>query len=264
MARYGKPTTPEKNWRLTIDGVEMTVVHCLTQDPSDPAVVHVGVADVGASVTTDGGRRLIAGHVPNEGADRDGGGNMKAIDLSPKLPNRLYAVGNKNHQAGWAANQVFVSIDRGQTWRRSPMAGLPDMATQRSTTIVADPNDPYTVYLTVSGTIRENWGGVYKSTDGGASWTWMGRGLPEGKYFFPAKFGRMVASSQLETMVLSSRWDKLTIWYIALTRNCRCGQTVVFVATTAGCGVSWPTVSSQDAFSSGQRAMACIAVTTAA
>lgn len=196
-----------KNWRLTIDGVEMTVGHCLTQDPTDAGVLHAGFADVGAFHSTDGGERFLKGKVLNAG---DGGGNMKCIDLSPKLPNRLYAVGN--YRAEWAANQVYISIDRGQSWQRSPMAGLPDMGTQRCTTIVADPDDPYTVYLTVSGTIRPDWGGVYQSTDGGATWTWMSDGLPTGKYFFPSDIwahGRQLAARPGGALVAISQGDNL-------------------------------------------------------
>lgn len=172
-----------KTWRLTNDGIETTVAHCVLQDPSDPGVVHVGVADVGAFTSTNGGTRMRHDAVPNFGPDRAGGGNMKCMDLSPKLPSRVYGVANRNSYMGWRADQVYVSVDRGQTWHRSPMTGLPDLAKNPATTIVADLNDPYTVYVTVGGKIGN--GGVYKSTDGGASWAAMNEGLTKGEYCFP-------------------------------------------------------------------------------
>lgn len=173
-----------KNWRLTVDGMETTVVHCAQQDPSDPGVVYVGVADVGAFASVNGGVRLHHGEAPNLGPDRNGAGNMKCLDLSPKLPNRVYGVANRNYYNGWRADQVYVSIDRGGSWHRSPMSGLPDLAMNPATTIVADLNDPYTAYVTVSGKLGTA-GGVYKSTDGGASWVGMSAGLPVGEYCFP-------------------------------------------------------------------------------
>ena len=199
-----------KNWRLTIDGVEMTVIHCLQQDPSNANIVHVGAADVGAFTSRDGGRRFVHGAVPNAGKLRDGGGNMKCIDISPRAPDRLYAVGNRDGNAGWAANQVFVSTDNGQVWKRTPMTGLPDMNTQRCTTIVADLNDANTVYLTVSGRIKPNWGGVYKSTDGAQTWTQISEGLPTDTYYFPSDIwahGRQLAVDGNGVLLAISQGD---------------------------------------------------------
>lgn len=187
-----------KNWQLTIDGIEVTVSHCLQQDPSDPAIMHLGQADVGPATSLEGGRRFQKNKVPDDPGAPSGGKNMKCIDLSPKLPNRLYGVADKRYYVGWLANQIYISIDRGQTWRRSPMIGLPNMGDRACTTIAADLNDPYTVYVTIAGQIAPNGGGIYKSTDGGARWTAMSDGLPEGKYYFPYDIwahGRQLAVS---------------------------------------------------------------------
>ena len=162
------------HWRLTMDGVETTVLHCLTQDPSDPGVVHLGMADDGYFLSDNGGVRFG----PAQGISN----NVKCISVCPTLPARVYAVGPK--QWDWVAQQVFVSIDRGHTWTRSPMTGLPDMDTHHCNTVVADPKDPYTVYLCVSQTVSPNGGGVYKSTDGGKTWADMSQGLPVGQSFF--------------------------------------------------------------------------------
>lgn len=205
-----------KNWRLTIDGIEVTVSHALLQDPSDPAVVHLGQADVGPATSLDGGRRLRQNRVPDDKGAPSGGKNMKAVDLSPKSPNRLYGVGDRSYFNGWVANQVYISVDRGATWRRSPMVGLPDMGKNACTTIVADLNDPYTVYLTVSGPIKDGGGGgVYKSTDGGARWAWMSQGMPVkawANYFFPYDIwahGRQLAASGDRSLIAISQQQNL-------------------------------------------------------
>jgi photosystem II stability/assembly factor-like uncharacterized protein len=216
-----------KNWRLTIDGMEVTVSHTLQQDPTDPAIMHLGVADVGAFSSTDGGVRFQRSKVPDTPGNPAGGGNMKCIDLCPKMPNRLYGVANKNYYLGWAANQVYISNDRGKVWTRSPMTGLP--ANTFCTTTVADWNDPNTVYLTVGGQVKPNGGGVYKSTDAGASWTWMGDGLPLESWYFPNDIwvhGRQLAASTDGSLISVSKvlcqvhrydpktakWEKISLY----------------------------------------------------
>lgn len=160
-----------RHWKLTIDGIEVTVLHAIVQDPADPGVVHLGMADNGYFYSTDGGERFQ--HV-GEGISN----NIKCIALSPKLESRIYAVGPRTWE--WEANQVFVSIDRGLHWVRSPMEGLPDMAQHKCNTIAVDPEHPYTVYLAVSGKAAPGDGGLYRSTDGGRKWSWYGDGLPAG------------------------------------------------------------------------------------
>ena len=187
-----------KHWRLTMEGVETTVLHCLTQDPSDPGVVHLGMADDGYFLSKNGGVRFTS--------QKDISNNVKCISVCPTLPTRVYAVGPQKWD--WWANQVFVSIDRGRTWTRSPMSGLPDMDAHHCDTIVADPKDPYTVYLCVSQNVSPTGGGVYQSADGGKSWTWLGAGLPEGKPFFSHdiwNIGRELAVGTDGSMIALSR-----------------------------------------------------------
>ena len=133
------------------------------------------MADNGYFVSSDGGasfQRLALG-ISN---------NVKDIDASPELPSRLYAVGPKAYQ--WMSNQVFVSVDRGGSWVRSPMTGLPEMDECRCNTIAVHPRQPYTVFLAVSGSVAPGGGGPYRSTDGGKTWKWMGHGLPAADEFY--------------------------------------------------------------------------------
>ena len=163
-----------KNWRLTNDGIEVTVIHALTQDPSDPSVVHLGMADCGPFISDDGGKRFE----PCEGATD----NSKCIALSRQDPARVYSVGPEKQ--GWESNRVFVSTDRGHHWTRAADTGLPDMKAHHCNSIAVDPRDAQTVYLAVSKTVAAGDGGVYRSRDGGKDWEWFGQGLAEGQEFF--------------------------------------------------------------------------------
>ena len=191
-----------KNWQVTINGLEDTVIHAVVQDPSDPGLVHLGMADNGYFTSVDGGASFKRYAFPNDAI------SCKDIALSAKLPSRLYAVGSKmwDQQIG----QVYVSIDRGAKWEKSPMLGLPDLNKAMCTSIAVDAADPYTVYLTVSGDVKPGAGGPYKSTDGGKSWTWIGQGLPEGKPLFwysPWAQGRELAAGADGTIIAISRID---------------------------------------------------------
>ncbi|MFB3881940.1 MAG: WD40/YVTN/BNR-like repeat-containing protein [Armatimonadota bacterium] len=163
------------SWQLMMDGVEVTCILALQQDPSDPKLVHLGMLDNGYFRSEDGGAsfRNVRSGISN---------NVKCITLSLARPSRLYAVGASGER--WESSQVFVSDDSGRSWRRSPMSGLPGGQQHRRNTIVASPGDPEAAYLAVSGPIAPGAGGVYVSEDGGESWRWMGEGLPEGEPFF--------------------------------------------------------------------------------
>ncbi len=164
-----------RNWKLSMDGMEVTCVLVLQQDPSDPDLVHLGMLDNGYFRSEDGGVsfRNVKDGISN---------NVKCISLSPDHAQRLYAVGASRDR--WESSQAFVSNDDGRTWRRSPMRGLPDRERHRRNTIVASPDAPEVVYLAVSGPIGPEAGGVYVSEDGAESWRWIGEGLPEGEQFF--------------------------------------------------------------------------------
>jgi photosystem II stability/assembly factor-like uncharacterized protein len=181
-----------------MDGIELTVIHAVTQDPSDPGIVQLGMADNGHLLSQNGGARFASSKITS---------NMKGISLSPALPSRVYGVGNGN-SGEWVSNQVFISTDRGRTWTKSPMTGLPDMNRFRTNSIAADPKNPNVVYIAVSGEVRPREGGVYQSTDAGQSWKWMGEGLPGGTSVFRSDIwaiGREIAISPDGSLCAISR-----------------------------------------------------------
>jgi hypothetical protein len=179
-------TDAARHWTLRVDGLEATVCHALCQDPSDPGRVHLGMADNGYFNSHDGGTSFQLQRICS---------NVKDIALSPALPSRVYAAGTGAWE--WASNQVFVSIDGGEKWSRSPMIGLPDMKTARCNTIAVNPADPYECFLAVSGQVTPGGGGPYRSTDGGKRWRWIGDGLPQPAALFPDNIwiiGRQIAA----------------------------------------------------------------------
>ncbi|MGI5868579.1 MAG: hypothetical protein ACOX9C_03915 [Kiritimatiellia bacterium] len=166
-------------WNLAIDGVEMTVFHCLAQDPANPLRVHAGMADIGYFRSDDGGETF-----PLWGRHGKISNNIKHIAVCASDPSRVYAVGPRRWQ--WHANQTFRSNDGGASWTRPAQRGLPNLADKdgaRCNTIAVHPANPDEVYLVVSGDVAQGGGGVYQSTDSGDSWTWIGDGLPQQPLF---------------------------------------------------------------------------------
>ncbi len=131
---------------------------------SDPRVIYVGSAAGGIFKTVNGGAtwRAIFEEQSNP--------SIGDLALAPSNPSILY-VGTgepNNRQSSSWGNGVYKSMDGGSTWSH---LGLD--ATHHIGRIVVHPTDPDVVYVAAQGDL---WGpnkerGVYKSTDGGATWT---------------------------------------------------------------------------------------------
>ena len=168
-----------RDWKLAIDGIEMAVLHCVVQDPAHPRRIHAGMADIGYFRSDDGGATF-----PLWGRLAGISGNVKSISVCARRPDRVWATGPREWQ--WLANQTFVSDDGGASWRRPRQQGLPNLDTDggaRCNTVCVDPANGDIAYLAVSGKIGSG-GGVWRTADGGDSWTWFGEGLPEGEALF--------------------------------------------------------------------------------
>jgi photosystem II stability/assembly factor-like uncharacterized protein len=195
-----------RTWTYSADGIESTVVHSITVDPSDPRIVHVGMADNGYLRSDDHGRtfRQIRGTgAPN---------NVKDVALSPADPKRLYALGPR--ERGWNADQVYISADSGSSWAKAADAGLPGQREMYS--IAVDRPDPKRIYLGLAGPVGDGGGGVYVSDDAAASWRWLGQGLPVGKAFFHDQIwnsGREIAVDAAGQLVCISRRTRGVYFY---------------------------------------------------
>jgi len=186
-----------KTWKLDMDGIEVTVLHAFQQDPTNPRLSHLGMADNGYLRSVDGGARYRTAHLNS---------NMKSLTLSPKAPQIVYGVGDPQN-GQWYSNTVYRSDDSGANWRRLQPKGLPNMEERRANSIVADPRDDRTVYLAVEGEVGLGKGGVYVSRDRGENWTWEGQGLPQGKPFFHREIwviGREIACDSAGNLVVFS------------------------------------------------------------
>ena len=186
-----KTTDGGMNWESVSDGSVFGTgsVGAIGLSDSDPNTVYVGM-----------GESPIRGNVSHgDGVYKstDGGKTWKRVGLEdtrqisrirvhPKNPDLVYVaalghVWGPNDQRG-----VFRSKDGGKTWEkvlsRGNKAGAIDL--------ILDPTNPDTMYAGFWEVYRKPWtlesggpgGGVFKSTDGGDTWTELTRnpGMPKG------------------------------------------------------------------------------------
>jgi photosystem II stability/assembly factor-like uncharacterized protein len=124
------------------------------------------------------------------------------VVLHPSNPDVAFvaAVGNL-----WAPNDergVFKTTDGGRTWTRTLFVDRFTGATD----LVMDPRDPNVLYAATYQRLRKafgfNGGGpgsaIYKSTDGGATWTKLENGIPPGD---KGRIGLAIARSKPDVLV---------------------------------------------------------------
>jgi photosystem II stability/assembly factor-like uncharacterized protein len=175
-------------WNAIFDDQPSTSIGDIAVAPSNPDHVWVGtgeanlfrasMAGVGVFKSTDAGKTF----------NYMGLGDSHTIGrivVHPTNPDVVY-VAVSGH--GWTDNEmrgVFKTTDGGKTWTKvfykSPRTGAWDL--------VMDPSNPDVLYASMWQRIRRKWsdprvepgygeGGIYKTTDGGKTWTEASAGLP--------------------------------------------------------------------------------------
>ncbi len=91
--------------------------------------------------------------------------SVGAIQVAPSNANIVYA-GTGDPISGSLGNGMWKSVDAGATWKH---IGLDD--TVKISSIVVDPANPRLVLVSALGDTTHHGGGLYRSTDGGDTWT---------------------------------------------------------------------------------------------
>lgn len=137
----------------------------LAVDPRDQAVVYAGAAEGGLMRTRDAGQHwdLVFDDQPSLA--------VGAVALDPLAPDRVYVgTGEVNPGGGsvaYGGTGVYRSLDQGDTWAALGLENSGSIGR-----LVIDPTDPDRIYVAAMGHL---WApgpdrGVYRTTDGGASW----------------------------------------------------------------------------------------------
>jgi len=177
-------------WEPIFDTQPTASIGALALAPSDPNVIYVGTGEAAIRSDITYGAGVYK--------STDGGAHWQSLGLAetrhigkvlvdPRNPD-VVLVAALGHAYGPNRERgVFRSTDGGRTWTKvlfkNPDTGAIDLA--------ADPADPQIVYAALYQARRTPWeqyppdegpaSGLYKSTDGGATWTPLGgHGLPAG------------------------------------------------------------------------------------
>jgi photosystem II stability/assembly factor-like uncharacterized protein len=197
-----------KTWQVIWEHMPSTSIGDLAVAPSNPDVVWVGTGEA----------NIFRASMPGVGVYRsaDAGRTWQHMGLAdtqtigrilvhPKNPDVVW-VAASGHE--WTDNEtrgVFKTTDGGKTWTkilyRSPRTGAIDL--------VMDPRNPDVLYAATWQRIRRKWSdprvepgydesGVFKTTDGGTTWTDITSGLPGPEH--RGRIGLDIARSRPDTI----------------------------------------------------------------
>ncbi|MEO8432265.1 MAG: hypothetical protein ABI592_12200 [Acidobacteriota bacterium] len=197
-----KTTNAGASWVFTSAGLPDSTVQVLAVDPASPVTLYAGTASSGVYRSRDGGTSWIqasggltsqtvfslaavpggtvfAGTANGVFRSTDGGTswaassdglsdrNVQALAIDPTAPSVLYA---------GTTSGVFKSSDGADAWTESSV-GLTNFAVP---SLVIDPSNHSTIYagtVSVVGNGPPTGSGVYRSTNGGASWAPANTGI---------------------------------------------------------------------------------------
>src|SRR5437763_9401244 len=163
--------------------------------PSDSDVIWVGSGEAndrnssdwgnGVYRTTDGGE-----HLANVGLKDSR--TIARIVVDPKNPDTAYVAAMGHLWADGGERGLYKTTDGGKNWKLILRAPAPHNARTGCGDVVLDPNNPQIVYAALYARQRTPWsftsgpqatngedvGGIFKSTNGGATWKKLNGGLP--------------------------------------------------------------------------------------
>lgn len=185
-----KTTDNGATWLPIADGqFETGSIGAIEVAESDPNIVYVGTGSVAIRSNVIEGRGMYkstdAGRTWTHIGLRDAG-QIGSIRVHPADPNLLYVAVLGSAFGPSDTRGVYRSKDGGATWQRvkfiSRETGFVNLA--------MNPANPNEIYAAAWRGERKPWtiisggpavtGGLYKTTDGGETWTRLGGGLPPG------------------------------------------------------------------------------------
>ncbi len=177
-------------WTPIFDDYSTASIGDIAVNQEDPSIIWVGTGEANNRNSVSWGDGVFL--------SRDGGKTFQNVGLNdthqiarlatiPGQPESLCvcAIG---HLWGTSGDRgLYKTEDGGATWQKMTN-GLPDDGKTGCNDLIMDPNDPNTMYASFYERLRKPWhfqsggdnGGIFKTTDGGKSWTKLSDGLPAG------------------------------------------------------------------------------------
>ncbi|MEP6767207.1 MAG: hypothetical protein ABJC61_00960 [Acidobacteriota bacterium] len=147
-----RSTNGANAWTAQRAGLGKTIVQALAIDPSNPRVLYAGTAALGIFRSTDGAATWTGS------SNGLGSQDVRSLALDPSASGTIYA---------GTGSGVYKSTDAAASWNARFSANVRSLA--------IDPAAPSTIFAGAAGV--PNNAGVFKSGDGGTTWTPMNAGL---------------------------------------------------------------------------------------
>ncbi|MCP4696347.1 MAG: hypothetical protein GY862_05815, partial [Gammaproteobacteria bacterium] len=148
-----KSTDSGAHWSVVNPGLPELKIRALAITPVSPATLYAGTSGYGIFKSTDGGQNWTAASRGMTGISEC------AVAMDPVNAGTMYVGTEKG---------LFKTVDRGASW----LLITPEHAgPARVCGLATDPLDPAVLYAVKNGS------SLYKSIDGGQSWTAIGSGL---------------------------------------------------------------------------------------
>jgi photosystem II stability/assembly factor-like uncharacterized protein len=177
------------------DKQPMLSIGAVAVAPSDSDVIWVGTGEANDRNSSDWGDGVYRSTDGGEKWQNVGLKNSRTVArivVDPKKPEIAYVAAMGNLWAEGGERGLFKTTDAGKTWKLILQAAAPHDARTGCGDLMIDPTNPQIVYATLYARQRTPWsftsgpsvtggedvGGIFKSTDGGATWKKLGGGLP--------------------------------------------------------------------------------------
>ncbi len=176
-------------WKPIFDDQPTFAIGCVAIAPSNLDIIWVGTGEVLMARSSYAGLGIFKSEDAGKTWQHmglEGTYHIPKIVIDPKNPNIVYAASIGHNYTNNEERGLFKTIDGGKNWEKilyiSEKAGVID--------VVMDPTDNQTLYAASWERDRKAWNntnagegsGLYKTTDGGKSWTKLTNGLPGGKH----------------------------------------------------------------------------------
>ncbi|MDQ8166027.1 MAG: hypothetical protein P3A28_09785, partial [Gemmatimonadota bacterium] len=181
-----RTTDAGATWQNISDGqIPLGSMGAIEVAPSNPSVIYVGTGSSKIRSNVSIGRGMYkstdAGRTWTFSGLRDVG-QVSTVRVDPNDPNRAFVAALGNPFANNTERGVFRTTDGGRNWQKVLYLG----DSLGAADLEMHPGNPNVLFASMWRGQRKPWtivsgsnaGGIYKSTDGGATWAKLGGGLP--------------------------------------------------------------------------------------